>query len=310
MTDGAVMATDTPVYRIAFRALGGPAEVQLAAPSPAAAKAWAQLAIDEIERIEAKFSRYREGSLLCRINAAAGGAPVATDEETEQLLDVAQALHEHSGGRFDITSGVLRGAWDFRSGRLPSPSDVETLLPQVGWPRVERSTIDGIASVRLPRPGMEIDFGGFGKEYAADRAATALAEAGVVHGLVSLAGDLHALGPKPNGSPWMIGIQHPRDRTRMLAEVPLQRGGLATSGDYERYLEVDGRRYCHVLNALSGWPVQHWASVSVLAPTTLAAGCLSTLCLLTEGDGLQLLRDSGLDFLAMTVAGEVHTRAG
>lgn len=307
-------ATDSAagVWRFAFAAMGGRGEVVLGAADAAHARACADAAIAEVQRIEHKYSRYRADSVVARLNAAAGGAPLDCDAETLALLDYAATLFDASGGRFDITSGVLRRAWRFGSdahGAPPQPPDGAALAPLralIGWPRVQRSG----AAVLLPERGMELDFGGFGKEYAADRAGALLAARGVRHGYVNLGGDLHVIGPRPDGQPWAIGIRDPRRAHALVASVPVRAGGLATSGDYERFFEHAGRRYCHVLDARSGQPVTHWRSVSVLAPRTLAAGTVCTLAMLAQADGLAFLRASGLDFLAIDAAGHLHQRSG
>ncbi|WP_374436033.1 FAD:protein FMN transferase [Inhella sp.] len=283
------------VFRHPFQALGGSAEIVLAASDEAEARRLAQIGIDEVLRIEHKYSRYRADSLIGRINAQAGGEPVELDDETLALLRFADTLHQDSDGLFDPTSGVLRRAWNFKQPRLPQPDELVPLVALIGWPRVAREG----KSLRLPEAGMELDFGGFGKEYAADRAAAALKAAGVRNGHVNLAGDIRVLGPKPDGKPWQIGIQHPRQPGKLIASLPLHQGGLATSGDYERYFELDGQRYCHVLNPRTGWPVRFWRSVSVVAPLTVAAGALSSLAMLKEQEGLELLQRSGLPFLAI-----------
>jgi thiamine biosynthesis lipoprotein len=242
-----------------------------------ALQAAAQSAIDEVRRIEAKYSRYQPDSLVSRINAAAGtGRDIEVDAETGALLDFAAQLFAQSDGLFDITSGVLRRAWDFRAARIPGQAELDALLPLVGWHKVLRQG----RLVRLTLPGMEIDFGGFGKEYAADRAMTLLAGAGQRHGFVNLGGDIRVLGPRSDGSAWRFGIQHPRTTGSVIAGLDLAEGALATSGDYERYFECNGRRYCHILDPRSGWPVAHWASISVAAPACVAAGALSTIAML------------------------------
>lgn len=277
-------------------------EVRVAAASEQAADVLAQAAIAEVARIERKYSRYRADSALSLINAAAGSAWCEVDSETDALLDYAATLFDSSEGRFDITSGVLRRAWNFREARLPSPAELAPLLRLAGWDRVERAP----GRVRLPLAGMELDFGGFGKEYAADRAAAALAAQGVRHGYVNLGGDLHVIGPQPDGSPWLIGIQDPRDDTQLAASIPVSAGALATSGDYERFIEVEGKRYCHILDPASGYPPGHWRSVSVLAPLCIAAGSFATLAMLRGGDALAFLDDSALGYLAIDFEGRVY----
>jgi thiamine biosynthesis lipoprotein len=130
----------------------------------------------------------------------------------------------------------------------------------------------------------------------------------VAHGYVNLAGDMRFLGPKPTGEPWMIGIQDPRVRDQVVATLPITMGGLATSGDYERYFELNGQRYCHVLNPKTGMPVSYWRSVSVTSPATVVSGCTTTMAMLKEADGLAFLQATGFDFFAIDHTGKVHLR--
>ncbi|MCU0768401.1 MAG: FAD:protein FMN transferase [Burkholderiaceae bacterium] len=288
-----------------FQAMASRCEVRLFAPDAGTARRWADAAIAEVRRIEAKYSRYRDDSVTTAINRAAGGDAVAVDAETAGLLDFGAALHASSDGRFDLTSGVLRRVWDFKAQRLPAPEQVTALLPLIGWPQVEWKA----GAVRLPRPGMEIDFGGIGKEYAADRAGALLLEQGARHGLVNLGGDVRVIGPVADGTPWRIAIQHPRGRPgEALARLDVAAGALATSGDYERYLVADGRRYCHLLDPRSGWPVGAWQSVSVVAPLAVAAGACATVAMLDDVDGaLAFLREQGVRFLAVDAAGQRYS---
>jgi thiamine biosynthesis lipoprotein len=289
-----------------FGAMGSRCEVRLAGADAPVLEAAARRAIAEVQRIEAKYSRYRDDSILSRINAAAGrGDAVEVDDETASLLGFAAQLHATSDGLFDLTSGVLRRAWDFRSGIVPSAAQLESLLPLVGWGRVH---FDG-RRVRLPVAGMELDFGGFGKEYAADRAATLLQQDGLAHGVVNLGGDIRIVGPREDGTPWRLGIQHPRgpDGTT-IASVALEAGALATSGDYERFFEHAGRRYCHVLDPRSGWPVSAWQSVSVALPACVAAGALTTIAMLQGDAALDFLARQGASYLAIDAHGQLFHR--
>lgn len=301
---------DAAGFDLHFDAMACRCQIHLAGLAPTTAHALGRQAVAEVRRIENRYSRYQPHSIVTRINAAAGsGQPVAVDDETASLLDFAAELHALSEGRFDVTSGVLRRAWDFRSGRLPQPETIAALLPLVGWDQVDWPTgpqaAPGPRSIALPQPGMELDFGGFGKEYAADRAAALLLAGGARHGWVNLGGDIRLVGPQPDGSAWSLGIQHPREPQATVAGVPLSTGALATSGDYERFMELDGRRYCHILDARTGWPVQHWQSVSVTAPLCTAAGALSTLAMLMQADGLAFLREQGAGFLAIDPDGNL-----
>ena len=286
-------------YGVPFRAMASACELRLAADSADQAHLLARAAIAEVARIETAYSRYQPDSALSAINRGAGGGWVPVDAETDALLDYAATLFESSAGRFDITSGVLRRAWDFRHPRVPLAAELAPLLELIGWDKVERRP----GQVRLPIAGMELDFGGFGKEYAADRAAAALTAQGVAHGYVNLGGDLHVIGPQPDGSAWMIAIQDPRAPHKTIASIPVSAGGLATSGDYERYFELAGRRYCHILDPRTGMPHTYWRSVSVLAPLAIAAGSFATLAMLGDDDALDFLDRSGLAYLAIDCEG-------
>ena len=290
------------VYRFPFEAMASRCEIRLAAPDESTAEELAFAAIAEVRRVERTYSRYRADSVVSRINAAAGRYRVECDEETAQLFAYADHLYRASGGLFDITSGVLRRAWDFRQPHVPHARDLAPLLALVDWTAVQR----GDGAVYLPRAGMEIDFGGFGKEYAADRACALLQQHGVRHGYVNLGGDMRFIGPQPDGRPWSIGIQDPRKPDGIVASIAVSHGALTTSGDYERCFDIDGKRYCHVLHPRTGMPVSHWRSVSVLAPLAALGGGASTIAMLKEADAPAFLAASGLAWFAIDGAGITH----
>lgn len=299
---GFEMTLRTPRLHLHFEAMASACELWLEGDNGAVLQRAAQAAQDEVMRIERQFSRYRSDSIITRINATAGRTErVVVDAETAHLLDFAGQLHSLSDGLFDITSGVLGRAWDFKAGRLPEPEALAALLPCIGWHLVDW---DG-HSVNLTRPGMALDFGGFGKEYAADRAHAVLCAHGVQHGWVNLGGDLRVIGPQRDGRPWSFGIQHPREAGQTLAHISLSDGALATSGDYERYFERFGRRYCHILDPRTGWPVQAWQSVSVVSPVCVAAGALATIAMLKGDAAISYLSAQGVRFLACSANGTV-----
>ncbi len=296
-------SVDTPAdmdsFGFDFQAMASVCEIRLdGADEPGLARA-ARAAIGEVRRIERKYSRYRSDSIVSCINAAAGriGA-IEVDAETAALLDFAAELHALSDGLFDITSGVLRRAWDFRAGRLPDRVALAALLPLIGWSQVTWKN----RRIALPRKGMELDFGGFGKEYAADRAMAVLVACGQRHGFVNLGGDIRVLGPRADGLPWRFGIQHPRREQETIAGVEMSEGALASSGDYERYFELDGQRYCHILDPRTGWPVRAWASISVTAPACVAAGALSTIAMLKGEQALDFLVTQRATYLGVDTA--------
>lgn len=294
------------LFHFTFEAMSCSNELRFHAPDEKTASDVARAAIAEVRRIEQRYSRYRDDSVTTTINRAAGSDPLEMDEESAALLDYADNCYRQSFGLFDITSGVLRRAWNFREKRLPAEEEIEALLPLVGWEKV----IWENPRLHLPLPGMQLDFGGIGKEYAADRAAATCLEMGCAHGFANLGGDLCVWGPQPDGSPWRVGIRHPDDGERMLARLPVYSGGLATSGDYARCLEIAGRRYAHLLDPRTGWPVEGLRSVTVQAPNCMLAGSLSTIAMLKGADGLAWLCETGLPFLAVEGNGNIHSGFG
>jgi len=282
-------------------------EIQMHAEDAALAESAAARVIAEVQRIEAKYSRYREDSVVSRINANAGRVTVPIDPETRALIAYADTCWRQSDGAFDATSGVLRRAWNFNEPRVPTAEELASLTARVGWDRVEV----GPEGVRLRDRGMELDFGGFGKEYAVDRAAHLLRESAIASALVNLAGDLMVLGPQPGGEPWRVGVRHPRDESRIVATLSIESGAIATSGDYERFIEVDGVRHCHILDPRTGRSACGFQSVTVHAPTCLVAGSATTVAMVMgESRGLAWLESFGLPYLAVTASGRVVDRFG
>jgi len=293
-----------PLFRFEFKAMGSPCEIQLHAPDQAEAEVLAATAIADARRLEAAYSRYREDSLLSAINrVAARGGRVKVDTETAGLLRYADTCYRESGGLFDITSGILRAAWRFAAGATPTLPDAETiqrLLGRIGWHKLAWND----PWLELP-PGMELDLGGIVKEYAADRLATLCWEAGARHGVVNLGGDIRAIGPRPDGSAWIIGIRHPLDNKALIGNLELTYGAIASSGDYERCLVVEGHRYGHILNPKTGWPTRRMASVTVVGELCMVAGSASTIAMLKEEEGKSWLTELDLPHLWMDVEGHI-----
>lgn len=280
--------------------MGTPCDLQLYAPDPATAQNIADLAIQDIQRLEMKYSRYRDDSLLSDINRVADqGGSIVVDEETAGLLNYADACYQQSNGLFDISSGLLRKAWRFDKGQLPEQSLISSLLERVGWEKIGWSQPE----LRFSVPNMELDFGGIVKEYAADRVATLCRRAGCRHGLINLGGDVKIIGPRMDGQPWRIGIAHPRDKNALLESLALHQGAVASSGDYERCIIMDGKRYSHVLNPKTGWPVGYLTSVTVVSDHCVIAGSASTIAMLKEDQGPGWLKDLGLPHIWTDIQG-------
>jgi thiamine biosynthesis lipoprotein len=265
--------------------------VHVAGAERATAERVVSAAAAETRRIELKFSRYKADNVVHRINTAEG-RPVVVDDETARLLDYAAELFALSGGKFDITSGVLRRVWRFDgSDRVPTRAAVAAILPRVGWGKVRWA-----ASAVTLEPGMQIDLGGIGKEYAVDRAA-AIVRALWPQCLLNFGGDLAALGSSQGGRPWRVGIEALDGVPGAATRIDLARGALATSGDARRFLLKHGKRYSHILDPTTGWPVENAPrSVTVAAPTCSQAGMLATFALLHGADAEAFLAAQGVQY--------------
>lgn len=283
-------------WQCRFEAMASPCELLIDNENVSAADVdqAVSLAVGEAWRIENKFSRYVSGNIVHRINNSAGEA-VTVDEETAHLLDYANTCFELSGGRFDISSGPLRRLWRFDGGnKIPPQKHIDEVLPLIGWQKCQwRNPL-----ITLPE-GAEIDLGGIGKEYAVDRTVQMvsdfLAERCAVTAciLVNYGGDIVCSGSRRENQPWLIGIE--KTGAGELAPLKLFQGGLATSGDSHRYIDHGGKRYSHVLNPKTGWPVANApATVTVHAASCTLAGMLATFAILQGGNADAFLQQQGV----------------
>lgn len=266
-----------------FAAMASPCELLIELADRKEAERLLNIAADEAQRIEQKFSRYREDNIVHRINHG-DGTTATVDEETARLLDYADQLYRLSNGLFDITAGVLRRVWRFEPGApFPSQAEVAHCLQHIGWQRVTWQS----PKLTLPA-GMEIDLGGIGKEYAVDRTAALLGVETDASFVINFGGDLYISKPRANGNPWHIAVDDPAATGRKsVGTLGIRSGALATSGDARRHLLHQGIRYGHILNPQSGWPVENAPrSITVHAPTCMEAGMLATLAML-QGEGAE-----------------------
>ncbi len=269
-------------YKVEFECMASNCSILIECETLHLVKEAAKSAIIEAWRIEHKFSRYQDSNTFTAIHSKPEQWQ-NLDHETTQLMIFANHAYHASAGLFDITSGILRRIWRFNgSDKLPSQASIDSLLPLVGWTKLgwELHRPD-----RLKMPtGMELDFGGIGKEYAVDKMLVycceifAKTQAAI---LINCGGDLACNGRRLNGESWKVGIESIKDATSADHIIALSSGALATSGDSQRFLLKNGIRYSHVLNPTTGWPVSNAPrSVTVAAPSCINAGIISTLSLL------------------------------
>jgi len=252
----------------------------------------ASLAVSETRRIEKKYSRYRDDNVVYAINNA-DGSDVEIDIETFQLLQFAGQCYELSNGLFDITSGVLRAAWRFDgSEALPDQAKIDEVLERVGWLNVKLTE----KQITL-LSGMEIDFGGIGKEYAVDRVAQNMFGEGQCAVMINFGGDIRVISPQSHDRSWVIGIEDPGLEDTALGQVELKNGAVATSGDARRFCLYNGKRLGHILNPKTGWPITDAPrSVTVIGGTCVEAGLLSTLAMLQGPGAEQFLREQDTQY--------------
>jgi FAD:protein FMN transferase len=291
------MPRERGIVAVCFVAMASPCELLLETADTDAAREVGRRAAQEAWRIETQFSRYRPESIVSVINRSQGHA-VAVDRETAALIDYAAQCHALSQGRFDITSGVLRRCWTFDgSDRIPEPAAVAALLPLIGFEKIRWQS----PRITLPA-GMEIDFGGIGKEYAVDRVLTLVAARFPGAALVNFGGDL-AANRAPGTGPWQVGVERPDTEREARLLLELSRGGLATSGDTHRFLLRDGVRYGHILDPRSGWPVRDTPrSVTVAAASCVEAGMLATFAMLQGSGAEAFLEEHGVRFWCLRAA--------
>ncbi len=278
-----------------FFVMASPCEFLIETPDNELAQKLFTLVQHEVKRIERKYSRYRNDNIIYQINHADNQA-VSIDPETSRLLDYAQSCYQLSDGLFDITSGVLGKIWQFNhDSPIPSASQIEQQLQFVGWEKIQRSK----DQIKL-QPGMAIDLGGIGKEYAADKAAQIIMAQTTLPFVINLGGDVHINRPRLNGEPWNIALSNPEQvsrQTESLGTIALKRGGLTTSGDTHRFIMIDGIRHSHILNPTTGWPISDGPrSVTVVAQSCLEAGILSTMALLQGGDARNFLNSQNVPY--------------
>jgi thiamine biosynthesis lipoprotein len=286
------LTRDKRLWRIEFSAMASPCEILCETEDLDFARALGAYAAAEARLIDEKFSRYKADSVVAAMLESRGRS-ITVDDETAKLLDYGEMLWRVSEGRFDLTSGILRHAWQFEEAtQAPDPQRIPELMRYVGWQRLQWAP----PVLTLPA-GMEVDFGGIGKEYAVDRVADWAARESGDPVLVNFGGDLRCTGAAPASGAWQVGIESLAKPGQPAKRIELTSGALATSGDARRAIVIDGKRYGHILDARTGWPAPGAPrSITVAAPTCSQAGSFSTLAMLHGADAEAFLRAENLRY--------------
>jgi FAD:protein FMN transferase len=286
-------------------AMGTVFRICLFAENQAHALALHETAFEEIERLEETFSKFRPTSEVSRINRLAGQREVTTDGEVFGLLDKALSYSRMTGGAFDVTVGPLMRAWGFfrAEGRLPEADELVAARNKTGYERVQLDP--SLRTVRFAVPEMEIDLGAIGKGYAVDCVTSVLSEAGVTAALVDAGSStISALGAPPGSAGWKVHVPDPLDRTTSLSTLTLRHQSISTSGNYERYFELNGKKYGHIIDPRTGTPASGVLQASLVAPNATMSDALSSAAFVlgTESGSGMVEKLDGVQ--AMWVPGE------
>ncbi|MBA3547290.1 MAG: FAD:protein FMN transferase [Nannocystis sp.] len=266
-----------------------------------------EAAFAEIERIEQIMSEWRPDSELSQLNDNAGGPLKPLSPELFEILQRSKLVAEATGGAFDPTFYAVGQLWHFEPGaRPPAPETIAEKLALVGWRDIELDPNTGAG--RLARPGMKVGLGAIAKGYAVDRASQVLLQHGFGHHIVEGGGDTYVSGSK-GGTPWKVGIQRP-DRPGSLAAIPATDRAIVTSGGYQRFIEIDGKRYAHILDPRTGWPLDEAASAQsvtlVAANATDADAYATAVAVMGPEQGMAFVEaHPALEAVLLTRSGEL-----
>lgn len=265
------------LYRHVLRLMGNRFEISVAGDDEQWAGNLIESAISEIRRIEQLLTTFNENSQTNQVNGGAGIKPVKVDQEVFNLIYRSIRISELTQGAFDITYGSIdKRLWNFDKAMTSLP-DKETAKKMVRLINYKNIILDKKAgTVFLKEKGMRIGFGGIGKGYAADRARLILEQNGVTGGVVNAAGDLTTWGTQPNGKPWTVGIADPNVREHPFSYLDISNMAVATSGNYEKYVMIDGKKHSHTIDPKTGFPVSGIKSVTIICSNAELADALAT----------------------------------
>jgi thiamine biosynthesis lipoprotein len=302
--------SNLPIRRLKFRAMATDCEIQYVAQSgDAQADGFAKAAEAWVHAFEAKYSRFQPGSIVSRINEAAGKEWVAIDAETEGILALCDTLHFMTRGILDPSTLPLIRIWNWKAAppAVPNAAAIAEALRLVGWSKVKRAP----GKIFLPQAGMALDFGGFGKEYAVDIVSLIAKDHGITASLVDFGHDIRTAGAPPGRPAWHIGLEDPLKPGTTWASIGLAGRSVASSGDYIRSFTIAGRRFGHIVDPRTGWPVSNGCTqATVVADTCLQAGMLSTAAFVAGVElGLELIRSCpGAEGIILTEKERAQTR--
>jgi thiamine biosynthesis lipoprotein len=290
--------------------MGTTVTITVVAPSTEQGEAAIAAGMAEIRRLDAMMSIYKDTSEITRVNLAAGKGPVKVSQEMIEVVENAVKVSKISDGVFDVTIGPLVVLWQMRlkEGTVPTDEEISGVRPLVNYRNI---LVDRNAStIFLKKKGMIMDLGGM-KGYIADRVAGVMKQRGINNALIALAGDIWALGHREDGKPWRVGVQHPRDKGKTLTVLELSDRYVCTSGDYERYVIREKKRYHHIIDPRTGKPSTGVISVTLIGDRGAFIDPLAKVpFILGAGKGMDLIRKYGAEALIVDEQGTVANTKG
>ncbi|MGA9637465.1 FAD:protein FMN transferase [Flavobacterium sp.] len=271
--------------------MGGRFDISIVANDSLTAEKNIDTIISEISRIEHLISDWKPTSQVSQVNQNAGIQPVKVDREVFELTQRALRLSEITNGAFDISFAAMEKIWKFDGSmtKMPLAEAVKKSVEKVGYKNIVLDSLQ--STIFLQLKGMKIGFGALGEGYATDKCRNMMLIKGIKAGIINASGDMSTWGSQPNGKPWNIGLTNPFNTDKLIATIPLNFDAVTTSGNYQKYVILDGKRYSHIINPATGYPSTGLCSVTVLGPNAEMANGLSTsLMVLGKTKGLELLK--------------------
>ncbi len=292
--------------------MGSRFDITVVAESAEDGDAFIQSAIEEITRIEQLISSWDPHSLTSEVNANAGITPVEVDQELFDLISRSKQISQLTDGAFDISYASMDRIWKFDGSMsmLPSEDRIAASVAKVGFQNIQMDVEAG--TVFLPLKGMKIGFGGIGKGYAADMAKQLLRDQGATAGIINASGDMNTWGTQPDGTPWTVAITNPMNKNESFATLPIQDQAVVTSGNYEKYVEIEGQHYAHIIDPRTGMPSQGIVSVTVFGPSAELADALATATFVMGIEvGIDRIEQlKGMECIIVDDQGKLHVSSG
>jgi len=263
-------------YKRTLKLMGSRFDITVVANDSLQANKHIDTAVAEISRIEKLISSWDDNSQTSEINRNAGAKPVKIDKELFNLIERAIGISKLTDGAFDISYASMDRIWQFDGSMtvMPSEKEIKSSVEKIGYQNIVLDKKNSTVFLKLE--GMKIGFGAIGKGYAADKAKTLLISKGVPSGIINASGDMNTWGKQPNGNDWKVAITNPMDKNKVFALLPITNGAVVTSGNYEKYVNFNGKRYTHIIDPRTGYPSTGIISVTVFAPKAELADALAT----------------------------------